>query len=269
MDYEEFISIVKQWADLRDEEAERAIRVVLQTLAERISTGEARDLVSQLPAELGPWLLTEHGGQRFDVDEFLRRVAEHEETDIATAERHVRAVLAALSGALDSDEFADLEAQLPKDYFYLLPRGPDVEVWPVDELLDKISRRAGLDRDGALRATEAVLAAIAERIAPGEVDDLISLLPVPLHAALKRGKTANPGTALHTPLDRFLGRVAELEGSSPEQARDHANAVFLTLREALGNEEFFDVTVQFPPEYAVLWTRRGGGGQGERYATPR
>jgi uncharacterized protein (DUF2267 family) len=163
MDYEEFISIVKQWADLRDEEAERAIRVVLLTLAERISTGEARDLVSQLPAELGPWLLTEHGGQRFDVDEFLRRVAEHEETDIATAERHVRAVLAALSGALDSDEFADLEAQLPKDYFYLLPRGPDVEVWPVEELLDKVSRRAGLDRDGALRATEAVLAAIAER----------------------------------------------------------------------------------------------------------
>src|SRR6266487_1011160 len=265
MDYEEFISIVKQWADLPDEEAERAIRVVLQTLAERISTGEARDLVSQLPAELGPWLLTEHGGQRFDVDEFLRRVAEREETDIATAERHVRAVLAALSGALDSDEFADLEAQLPKDYFYLLPRGPDVEVWPVEELLDKVSRRAGLDRDGALRATEAVLAAIAERIAPREVDDLISVLPVPLHAALKRGKTANPGTALHTPLDKFLSRVAELERSSPEQARDHANAVLPRFSAACrGTEEFFDVTVQFPPEYAVLWMRRGGGGQGER-----
>jgi uncharacterized protein (DUF2267 family) len=182
-------------------------------------------------------------------------VAEREGTDIATAERHIRAAFIALSRALTADEFADLEAQLPKDYFYLLPRGPDVEVWPVDELLDKVAARAGLDRDGALRATEAVLSTIAERIAPGEVDDLISLLPVPLHAALKRGKAANPGTAQRTPLEKFLGRVAELEGVSPEQARDHAHAVFLTLREALGNEEFFDVTVQFPPEYATLWAR--------------
>jgi uncharacterized protein (DUF2267 family) len=74
-----------------------------------------------------------------------------------------------------------------------------------------------------------------------------------LHAALKRGKAASPGTAQRTPLKKFLGGVTELEGVSPEQARDHARAVFLTLREALGNEEFFDVTVQFPPEYAVLW----------------
>jgi len=229
MDYEEFISIVEQLADLRDDEAEQATRAVLQTLAERISKAEARDLVAQLPPELGPWLFTERGGQGFDVD-----------------------------------EFADLQAQLPKDYSYLLPKGPDVEVWAVDELLDKVSRRAELDRDGALRATEAVLTTIAERIAPGEVDDLISLLPVPLHAALKRGKTANPGTALRTPLDKFLGRVAELEGSSPEQARAHARAVFLTLRKALGNQEFFDVTVQFPPEYAALWTRQGNGGRGER-----
>jgi uncharacterized protein (DUF2267 family) len=264
MDYEEFISIVKQWADLQDEEAERAIRMVLQTLAERISTGEARDLVSQLPAELGPWLLTEHGGQRFDVDEFLRRVAEREETDIATAERHVRAVLAALSGALDSDEFADLEAQLPQG---LLP--PASQRTRRRGLAGRGTARQGLAarRPGPRRrAADHRSRAGRDRGADrsGEVDDLISLLPVPLHAALKRGKTANPGTALHTPLDKFLSRVAELEGSSPEQARDHANAVFLTLREVLGNEEFFDVTVQFPPEYAVLWMRQGGGGQGER-----
>lgn len=256
MEYEEFISIVKQLAHVQDEDAERATRAILQTLAERISKAEARDLVAQLPAELGPWLFTERGGQRFDVDEFLLRVAEREGTNVTTAERHIRAAFMALSRALTADEFADLEAQLPKDYFYLLPRGPHVEVWPVDEFLDKVAGRAGLDRKGALRATEAVLETIAARIAPGEVDDLISLLPVRLHAALKVGKAASPGRAQRTPLEEFLGRVAELEGVSPEQARDHAKAVFLTLREAVGNEEFFDVTVQFPPEYAALWTRR-------------
>jgi hypothetical protein len=29
--------------------------------------------------------------------------------------------------------------------------------------------------------------------------------------------------------------------------------VFTTLREADGDQEFFDTTVQPPPEYAVLW----------------
>jgi uncharacterized protein (DUF2267 family) len=56
-------------------------------------------------------------------------------------------------------------------------------------------------------------------------------------------------------LDRFLDRVAEREGVTPEQASTDARAVFITLREAVGDEEFFDITVQLPPEYAVLWVR--------------
>jgi uncharacterized protein (DUF2267 family) len=52
--------------------------------------------------------------------------------------------------------------------------------------------------------------------------------------------------------ERFLDRVAEREGVSPEAAGDHARAVLTTLREAVG-EEFYDVRVQLPPEYAVLW----------------
>jgi hypothetical protein len=34
-------------------------------------------------------------------------------------------------------------------------------------------------------------------------------------------------------------------------ASEHARAVFAALREAVG-DEFFDVTVQLPPDYAVL-----------------
>lgn len=53
-------------------------------------------------------------------------------------------------------------------------------------------------------------------------------------------------------LETFVGRVVERDGVPPEQARTHARAVLTTLREAVG-EEFYDVTVQLPPEYAVLW----------------
>jgi uncharacterized protein (DUF2267 family) len=104
-----------------------------------------------------------------------------------------------------------------------------------------------------------VLETLAERIADGEVDDLIGRLPVPLHAALKRGKARNPG-ARRMSLERFVGRVAEREGASPEEARNHARAVFATLREAVG-EELYDVTVQLPPDYAVLWAGPAAGGQ--------
>jgi uncharacterized protein (DUF2267 family) len=54
---------------------------------------EARDLVEQLPPELGPWLLTDADGaaEGFDVDEFLRRVASRAGVDMAAAELRARA----------------------------------------------------------------------------------------------------------------------------------------------------------------------------------
>jgi uncharacterized protein (DUF2267 family) len=50
-------------------------------------------------------------------------------------------------------------------------------------------------------------------------------------------------------LDAFIERVAEREGVSADAAREHAAAVFQTLREAVGEKEFLDVTVQLPREY--------------------
>ena len=35
-----------------------AIRATLQTLAERIASGEVRDLAEELPDELAPWMAT-------------------------------------------------------------------------------------------------------------------------------------------------------------------------------------------------------------------
>ena len=48
-EYEQFITIVEQKAKLSRDEAEAAARATLQTLAERISAGQARDLAEQLP----------------------------------------------------------------------------------------------------------------------------------------------------------------------------------------------------------------------------
>jgi uncharacterized protein (DUF2267 family) len=88
MDYEQFVTLVEQDLGIGRERAEHAIRATLQTLAERIAAGEARDLAEELADELAPWVATTTDAERFDVDEFVRRVADREGVDVPTAERH-------------------------------------------------------------------------------------------------------------------------------------------------------------------------------------
>jgi uncharacterized protein (DUF2267 family) len=253
--YDEFITIVEQHAGVGRERAERAGRAVLETLAERLSQGEARDLATQLPAEVAPWLHTDDDARGFHVDEFLRRVGGREEADLETAQKHARAVFTALSRAITDDEFADMVAELPKDFRPLLPRGEHIEVMPAELFWERVADRTGLDEDRARRATEAVLETLAERISSGEVADLISALPIQFHDALRRGDDLSHGVARKMSLDEFVRRVAEREAVTPEETREHARAVFATLREAVPDKEFFDVTAQLPDNYTVLLAR--------------
>ena len=70
MDYEPFITIVEQAIGdqaTSDGDAFLATRATLQTLGERIDPGQARQLASQLPAEIAPWVATQTPARRFDA----------------------------------------------------------------------------------------------------------------------------------------------------------------------------------------------------------
>jgi len=234
----------------------RAAQAVLGTLAERITRETALALVERLPAEVGPWLHTEaRRAEPFDVDEFVRRIAEREGVDAETAERHARVVLSVLRQAVGADEFRDMEAELSKDYAPLLPLGPYVDPLPARVFLGKVARRAGIDEEAARRATEALLETLAERISAGEVRNLLVRLPVALHEPLKRGTARSDGSARRMRVDRFLARVAQREGVPRSVAREHARAVFATLREVVSDAEFFDMASQLPDEYRPLMAR--------------
>jgi uncharacterized protein (DUF2267 family) len=249
---DEFVTLVAQAARIGRDRAERAIQATLQTLAERIDPGEARKLADELPDELAPWLATTTPAERFDVDEFLRRVGEREGAEVATAERHAEAVFLALERALSDKEFADLTAELPKDFLPLLPRGPEIEVISAESFMQRVADRAGIGEEEAQRATEAVLETLAMRIAGGEVDDLRVRLPIAFQPALDRGKELSGGKATRMKLDAFVRRVAKREGISADKAREHVSAVLSTLREAVGEQEFLDVTAQLPHDYTAL-----------------
>jgi uncharacterized protein (DUF2267 family) len=154
-------------------------------------------------------------------------------------------------------EIDDLVSELPRSFGPLLDeaQGRFVHVVSAETFLAKVADRAGLDPAGARRAADAVLETLAERIAGGEVKDLIAQLPAELHEPLKRGDALSHGAARRMPADEFVLHVAEREGVAPGDALRHARAVFATLREAVPEQEFLDVTAQLPRDYAALEAR--------------
>jgi uncharacterized protein (DUF2267 family) len=248
MDYERFIDVVATVAALDRDGAERASRATLQTLGERIDREEARQIAAQLPPELAPWIATMSPAEAFDADELVRRVARREDVDVGVAERHVAAVFDALARTVSREEWDDMVAELPGDFARLLPRGREVHVVDLDTVLGLVARRAGLDREGARLAVEAALETLAERIAGGEVDDLMQRLPIELHEPLRRGRDAAGGQAPKMRLEAFVHRAAEREGVGDGEAARHLRAVFGALRETLG-DELLDVRAQLPEDY--------------------
>jgi uncharacterized protein (DUF2267 family) len=97
-----------------------AAAAVLCVLAQRLSRGQARDLVAGLPEGLRPRVqaCARHRGEpgdAFDYDEFRRRVAAHLDISEPEAEDTVRAVFAAVRRTLPAKEQHDVLDQLPRD----------------------------------------------------------------------------------------------------------------------------------------------------------
>jgi uncharacterized protein (DUF2267 family) len=255
--YERFVTTIEQLTGLPWIRAERAARATMETLGERITGEQARMLAEDLPVELRMWLLADgEEAQRFDVKEFLRRVAEREEVDFPTAEEHVKAVFVALARLVRSDEMAKLAGQLPQEYRKLIGEArkqtrdagaPAIVLG--DVFVERVARRAALDPAEARRASEAVMETLAERIAGGEVDDLAEQLPEDLHPALERGKASSGGKAQKMSLDEFIERIADRERVSYEQALEHARAVFAALRDTVTEKEFSDILSQLQRGY--------------------
>jgi uncharacterized protein (DUF2267 family) len=124
-----------------------------------------------------------------------------------------------------------------------------------ERFLNLVQQQAHRSREDAERAARATLQTLAERIAGGEVRDLITQLPAELHEPLKRGDAQSHGAATRMPVEEFVQHVAEREGVTPRQALSHARAVFATLREAVSEQEFLDVTAQLPRDFAAVEAR--------------
>src|ERR1700712_2429875 len=90
-----------------------AVRATLETLGERLSLAEARDIAEQLPRELRPALEQSGAPEAFGVEEFVLRIARREGVEVDVAEVHARGVFAALEQSGADVELAAVVAELP------------------------------------------------------------------------------------------------------------------------------------------------------------
>jgi RND superfamily putative drug exporter len=103
-------------AGVGPEEAERATKAALCTLAERITRRETRALAAQLPSPLSEHIRdAARRPERFSADEFIARMGEREGVSDTTARAHARAVLTTLEDNT-TDRLAYVRAQLSDDY---------------------------------------------------------------------------------------------------------------------------------------------------------
>jgi uncharacterized protein (DUF2267 family) len=101
--------------------------------------------------------------------------------DPRTARRAVDAVLEALAVRISEGEVGDLMKRLPHDLDAPLERG----LWEsrkatrmsLDEFLDRVGERVGIDHEEAERITRAVFAALREAVSNKEIHDVESELP--------------------------------------------------------------------------------------------
>ena len=110
MKYIEFMGQVRHRSGLSSlAEAERATRATLETLAERLAGGEARDLAAQLPAELAHFLQPPDAGigTKLTLQEFFEAVSLREGVELEEATFHARVVIGVLTEAVSQGEIQD------------------------------------------------------------------------------------------------------------------------------------------------------------------
>jgi uncharacterized protein (DUF2267 family) len=121
MDFREFTRTVAERAGLSREESADLTRATLETLAERLSGGEARDLAAFLPEPMAECLRGKGmAAEKFGLDEFVKRVSQHTGLTLSETTDGVRAVFRTLGEAAPSEEFEQAMSQLPAEFRTML-----------------------------------------------------------------------------------------------------------------------------------------------------
>ena len=117
------------------------------------------------------------------------------------------------------------------------------------QFVKNVQEKAGCtEKEEALRAIQATLMTLAERLFDGEAEHLAAQLPHELQQYMEQ-----PEDRKNFGVDEFVQRVGQREGTDPAQAEEHARAVIGVLCRAVSRGEIEDVLSQLPKEYLRLF----------------
>lgn len=252
----DFVEDIRSSADVSTEQAAQAATAVLCTLGQRISGGQALDVLERLPESARQLAAScdihrEHPAQRFDRAEFVRRVEQHLSWRPHDSERVIRAVLDAVRTRLSSTEVRDVESELPADILALwrMPSGAERSRILMEDL-GTIGTRKPVP---VQRAAEAVLCTLEQRLSGGEAKKLSAELPESVRELIRRCEPHREAPAAAFGRAEFLQRVADHLGVSVSEAELITRAVFEAVRRQVSIQEAKYVERQLPDELAEMW----------------
>jgi uncharacterized protein (DUF2267 family) len=182
-DVEEFVRRVAKRMDVDDGTAERQATIVLDALRRAVSPKAYHDLTALLPRSFavllpsGPWI------DIMPAEEMVRRVAVRADIDRKEAERVTEIVLELLGEHIAAGQVDDLVARLDRPLRAPLLRGKQrngagrAHPIPLDEFLEKVAERAGVDYVEARGRARAVFSTLREAVGDKEFTDTTSELP--------------------------------------------------------------------------------------------
>jgi uncharacterized protein (DUF2267 family) len=115
------------------------------------------------------------------------------------------------------------------------------------EFVAAVAGSTGTSHDEAERAVRSTVQVLGSRLSGGQTRNLAAQLPPEIASTLP---SEGPGERFDA--EEFCLRVAESEGCSPQQARQHARATFAALKVGLTGNEYDHIAAQLPPDYADL-----------------
>lgn len=182
--YTGFVARVERDAGLTRPEAERAVRATLETLGERLPSGQAHHLAAQLPPIEQP-----ERPPVVSADEFTDRVARRAGLDRGAARRVTEAVLEVLSERISGGQVDDLAQQLPDELYPPLQHGKirsHGAARPLSpaEFVRRIAEHEGAPPDDAREHARAVLATLRESVSDKEFADTSARVPDDYRALL-------------------------------------------------------------------------------------
>lgn len=124
-------------------------------------------------------------------------------------------------------------------------------------LVDALAREGLPRRAEAARAVEAVVCALAQRLAEPHFEDVRELLPAPFRTRLvacERHVTSPPPAPPRT-AEEVYAVVAEDLDRSPDEVEPTVRAVLAAVRSQLGEREGEEVAGRLPPDLQPLWRR--------------